>query len=280
MSSDSTDKQTIADFWGTGDIFGRIYSAMEAAGLPADRPTIEQLAPVDHYHARGMAATVEMADVLPVQAGQHIVDIGCGLGGPARYFADRFGCRVSGVDITVPFVDAANKLTSLLDMTDQVEIKVGDGEKLPYPDATFDGGYSQHVTMNVPDREQFFGEAFRVLKPGAYFALSEHGLGTGGDPHYPAPWSEDGSGAFLCAPDRTMRFLENAGFTDIAMEDTGTKYLAGYRHVMELASKGALPSFGLHILVGESGPQRIRNAARNIEEDRTRPLVVTCRKPD
>ena len=77
-----------------------------------------------------------------------------------------------------------------------------------------------------------------------------------------------------------MRFLENAGFTDIAMEDTGTKYLAGYRHVMELASKGALPSFGLHILVGESGPQRIRNAARNIEEDRTRPLVVTCRKPD
>ena len=124
-------------------------------------------------------------------------DIDCGLGGPARYFALRFQCRVSGIDITPPFVEAANKLTSLLGMDRQVTIEHGDGQRLPYPDRVFDGAYTQHVTMNVADRAQFFGETYRLLKPGAFFALTEHGLGPTGNPHYPLPWSMDASGAYL-----------------------------------------------------------------------------------
>jgi SAM-dependent methyltransferase len=114
--------------------------------------------------------------------------------------AKRFQCKVSGVDITEPFVEAANKLTALLRMEGQVKVERGDGQRLPYPDSTFDGGYTQHVTMNVADRPAFFAEAYRVLKPGAVFALTEHGLGPKGDPRYPLPWSMDGSGAYLVAP--------------------------------------------------------------------------------
>ena len=230
-------------------------------------------------HARGFPATVELADALPIEAGHQVVDVGCGLGGPARYLAQRFGCRVRGVDITPPFVDAANRLTALLDMRDRVEVALGDGQQLPYDDEDFDGGYSQHVTINVAGRSRFFGEAFRMLKPGAFFALTEHGLGPKGDPHHPVPWSEDGSGAFLTTPAETVAYLEAAGFTDIAVEDTGTKYLAGYHKAMDLAAKGALPPFGIHILMGETAPQRTRNAARNIEEGRTHPIQIICRKP-
>jgi len=273
------DKTAIADHWGTGDVFGRIVAALEASGLSPETVTLEQLAPVDHFHARGLAATVEMADRLPVAAGQHIVDIGCGLGGPARYFAHRFGCRVSGVDITEPFVIAANKLSGLLKMADRVDVQLGDGERLPYPDRTFDGGYTQHVTMNVADRERFFAEAFRVLKPGAFFALSEHGLGPAGSPHHPVPWSEDGSGAYLCTPRQTIAYLEGAGFRDIVAEDTGERYLAGYRAAMDLAAKGRLPPLGLHILTGNSAAEKTRNSARNIEERRTHPVLITCRRP-
>ena len=162
----------ISDHWGRGDVYGLIVSALNKASKPLDRLTVEDLAPVDHFHARGLPATVELADRLPIKAGQHIVDIGCGLGGPARYIAKRFQCTVSGVDITPPFVDAANMLSKLVRMQGQVKIEHGDGQHLPYPNAHFDAGYTQHVTMNVPDRATFFAEAYRVLKPCGFFALT------------------------------------------------------------------------------------------------------------
>ena len=273
-----SDAQSISDHWGTGDVFARIMEAMQAAGINPDTVTIEQLAPVDHFHARGFPATVDLADALPIRAGDRLVDIGCGLGGPARYLAKRFQCRVDGIDITAPFVEAANKLSALVGMDDVVVCRHGYGQKLPYGDQEFDGGYTQHVTMNVPDRDVFFGEAYRVLRPGAVFALTEHGLGEVGDPHHPVPWSEDGSGAYLMRPADTVAALKKAGFTNIEVTDTGEKYLQGYQAVIERAEKGDTPVFGTHILLGKLAPQIVRNAARNIEERRTHPVQILCYK--
>lgn len=274
-----TDAQAIADHWGRGDIYGLIVSALHKMSKPLESLTVEDLAPVDHFHARGLPATVELADRLPIKAGQHIVDIGCGLGGPARYMAKRFQCNVSGLDITESFVEVANKLTLLLRMEQQVKIEHGDGQRLPYPDSAFDGAYTQHVTMNVADRPAFFAEAYRVLKPGASFALTEHGLGPTGNPHYPLPWSSDGSGAHLVTPSETRAILEEAGFEAIVVEDTGPKYLATYKKAIEKAEKGALPPLGIHLLMGETALQKARNAAKNIEEGRTHPIQLICRKP-
>ncbi len=274
-----TDARSISDHWGKGDVLAKVMDAMRTAGIDPENVTIEQLAPVDHFHARGFPATVELADALPIEAEQYLVDIGCGIGGPARYLAKRFGCKVAGLDITAPFVEAGNKLTQLVGMQEDVKIVHGDGQKLPYADETFDGGYAQHVTMNVPDRATFFGEAYRVLKPGAFFALTEHGLGEAGDPHHPVPWSEDGSGAYLMRPAETVEVLKGLGFADVQVTDTGEKYLQGYLRAIELAEKGEAPVFGVHILLGKLAPQIVRNAARNIEERRTQPVQIVCRKP-
>lgn len=271
--------KAIADHWGRGDVYGLIVSALNKMAKPLDGLTIEDLAPVDHFHARGLPATVELADRLPIKAGEHILDIGCGLGGPARYMANRFQCKVSGLDITEPFVEAANKLTALLRMESTVRIELGDGQRLPYPDSHFDGAYTQHVTMNVADRPRFFAEAYRVLKPGAFFALTEHGLGPKGNPYHPVPWSADGSGAYLVTPADTRAVLEKTGFEGIVVEDTGAKYAAGYRIAIEKAGKGVLPPLGVHILMGKTALQKTRNTLRNIEEGRTHPIQLICRKP-
>lgn len=273
-----TAEKSIADHWAQGDIYGRIVAALRQAGKSLDRLTIDDLAPVDHFHARGWQATIELADRLPVKAGDHILDIGCGLGGPARYLAQRFHCVVTGADITRPFVEAGNKLTALLGMQDMVRIDYADGQYLPYDDEVFDGAYTQHVTMNVADRARFFAEAHRVVKPGGFFAITEHGLGLTGTPYYPLPWSEDGVGAYLVPPAETRFRLESAGFQDVVIEDTGAKYLAGYKRAMDLAARGALPPLGIHLLMGASAAEKTRNAARNIEEGRTQPIQAFCRK--
>jgi SAM-dependent methyltransferase len=274
-----TEAQSISDHWGTGDVYARIIEAMRAAGIDPDTVTSEQLAPVDHFHARGFPATKDLADVLPFSEGCRYVDIGCGIGGPARYFAQRFNCYVDGIDITLPFVEAAEKLTTLVRLDDLVTFKHGDGQRLPYADECFDGGISQHVTMNVADRGSFFAEAFRVLKPSAFFALTEHGLGEVGAPHHPLPWSKDGSGAHLMRPKDSVEALKNAGFTRIEVTDTGEKYFEAYSRAIEMAEKGEAPAFGSHILVGELAPQITRNAARNIAERRTHPVQIVCWKP-
>jgi SAM-dependent methyltransferase len=269
----------IADHWGRGDVYSLIVSVLNKMSRPLDDLTLEDLAPVDHFHSRGFPATVELADCLPIKAGQRILDIGCGLGGPARYMADRFQCNVSGLDITESFVQAANKLTALVRMQDKVQIELGDGQHLPYPDAMFDGAYTQHVTMSVANRPRYFAEAYRVLKPGAFFALTEHGLGPKGQPYHPVPWSEDGTGAYLVSPSETRTLLENSGFKDVVIEDTGAQYVEGYKITLDKAEKEALPPLGTHLLMGETVLQKTRNAARNIEEGRTHPIQVVCYKP-
>lgn len=119
-----------------------------------------------------------------------------------------------------------------------------------------------------------------MLKPGAFFALTEHGLGEVGEPHHPLPWSEDGSGAYLMRPADTLTALEDVGFADIEVTDTGEEYLQGYNRAIELAETGEAPVFGTHILLGKLAPQILRNAARNIEERRTHPVRIVCHKPE
>ncbi len=274
-----TDQSDISGFWAKGDTLGRILDALDEAGLSLDNLSILDLAPVDHLHARGLPATVDLADRLPIEHGQHILDIGCAVGGPARYMADRFGCRVSGIDITPGFIEAGEELNRLTGMVDQVDFRVGDGATLPYEDSLFGGAYSQHVTMNVADRAAFFAEAFRVIKPGGFFALSEHGLGPKGDPIYPLPWADEPATSILKTRVETEALLSEAGFERFETVDTGPKYVEGYRTMLAKTEADGPPILGPHVVGGDDMAVRMANSTRSIEEGRTFPIEVVCTKP-
>lgn len=272
-------KDDVAAYWAGENLVGRIEAALDAAGLLPGPVTVQALAPLDHFHARGYPATVELADALDIAPGARLLDIGCGIGGPARYFAERFGATIEGIDLTPPFIEVARWLTGLTGLEDRVSLSVGDAMDLPFEDESFDGAMCQHVTMNLEDRGGFFAGVFRVLRPGGWFALTEHGMGPAGEPYHPVPWSDDGSGEFLATPEETRERLAAARFVDIDIVDTGPAYLKGYETAIALARDGRLPAFGTHVLLGNSAPEKTVNAARNIREGRTAPVRVICRKP-
>ena len=272
------DSSDVENFWTRGDIHSRIHKAMSEAGLNDKKLEIEDLFPIDQYHARGIAATVDLGKRMPIQENQKIIDIGCGLGGPARYFAKQFQCFITGIDITSSFVEIGNRFNKLTSMSNSVSLQVGNGEALNFENETFDGGYSQHVTMNIKNRKKFFLEAYRVLKKGTFFAFSEHGLGPERNPIFPLPWADTSEMSFLLSPESTISLLKEIGFYDIQIIETSEKYILGYEKMISTKPEKEESILGIHVIGGTTMKQRSINSMKSIKEKRTLPFEIVCKK--
>jgi ubiquinone/menaquinone biosynthesis C-methylase UbiE len=274
----TTDRE-IAAHYTRGNLLVRLNAALLEDGVDPAEPTVETLAPYDQFHGRGLEATLEMAALMPAGPGIHVLDIGSGIGGPARYFADRFGCKVTGIDLTSEFCDVAAHLTRLLGMEDQVEFKLGDALAMPFADESFDGAYSMNVSMNIADKSAFYKEIRRVLKPGGWLVLSEIAKGEGAEPDYPTPWAASAQTSFLSAPEETRRGLAEAGFEVLRLQSTLEQARAFGARSRAMAERGEKPPFRAIMLIhGEMAKQMMANMSRSLSEARINPIEVLSRK--
>lgn len=263
-----------------GDLLERLHAALLGDGIDPDHPTIETLAPFDQFHGRGLEATEEVADVLAVAATDHLLDVGSGIGGPARYIADRFGCRVTGIDLTAEFCDVARHLTQMLGLEDRVAFEQGDALAMPFADASFDGAYSMNVSMNIADKAGFYREIHRVLRPGAWLVLIEIAQGPNGSLDYPTPWAQTAESSFLVTPSETGEVLEASGFTDLKSRDTAKESLAFGARSRAMVERGEKPPYrAVQLIHGDLAAEAIANSSRGIAEARIIPIEVFCRKP-
>ena len=198
--------------YATANLGERIVAALKDAGIPPEKWTPEILGPADQIHGGGLQQTQVHAALVSITSDMHLLDIGCGIGGPARYFATEFGCRVTGIDLTDEYIDAASLLTQKIGLSDRVAFDCGDATALPYDDASFDMAWALNVTMNIEDRAGFYAGVHRVLKPGGRFCISEIGQGPGGEPYYPLTWAADPAYSFLLPPEDMRTLLESSGF--------------------------------------------------------------------
>ncbi len=209
--------QTVEGHYGSEGIAERILGALAKAGV--DEITPQTLGPADQLHAGGIDATRNLARVAGMKPGDWVLDMGSGLGGPARVFASEFGCDVTGIDLTPEFVREANVLTERCGLGEKVRFDVGSALQMPYGDEEFDVVVTEHAVMNIEDRAGLYAEAFRVLKPGGAFAFFDTLRGTGPEPTYPLPWAQTPEISFLLTPEETRAALAGAGFVEEEWHD-------------------------------------------------------------
>lgn len=270
-------EKKVAAHYGQGGLAGRVLAAIEQSGLDPAAPKPEDLAPIDEFHIGGRPATLHFAEKLGFQPGGQLLDLGCGLGGAARFIAAAYECHVTGLDLTPAYIEVA-RLLSERSGTGSVSFEVGSALEAPFEAAAFDGAYTIHVAMNIQDRAGLYREAARVLKPGAVFGVYDVMKGPAEGLTYPVPWAESAETSHLTSPDEMRGLLEQAGFELLDFEDRRDFAIDFFEQMRARLAESGPPPLGLHILMGENFQQKIANMMASLEENRILPAVMTARK--
>jgi sarcosine/dimethylglycine N-methyltransferase len=264
----------VRDHYRATGLTERLKAALMALGPEDRRLSPEQLGALDQFHTRGLVATAELAKLAGISAGTSVLDVGSGVGGPARFLAATYGCRVTGVDLSEPFVDAARYLTGRTGQSGQVSFQVASALELPFDDGRFDIVLLQHVAMNISDRARLYREIHRVLKSGGRFATYDVVLNSqvlksqvlnSEAPLYPVPWARTPATSFLLTAAATREVIEPAGFRVLAWQDDTE---AAKAWIGQLRASGPPPSPNLGVVMGPDFAQLSANLGRNLMEGR------------
>lgn len=248
--------------------------------------TWDRFSDLDQFHVGGFKATQEFINRIKIPAGSRVLDLGSGLGGPARFCAATHQCTVTGIDLTEQFVEDANAISKACGLEHQTKFVQGDATQLPFGDGAFDVVYTQHVAMNIPEKARLYQEAFRVLKAGGNFALYDIIRGENTEPVlYPAPWAKTAETSFPESVETYQRLLGEAGFKISTTLDLTESAPAG----LSPAGLAPAPSGGGNSTGSGNGEtaavpgfvnqSALQNLIENFETRRLRLIQIFCTKP-
>ena len=270
-------EDAVARHYGITELTDRILQAMAAAGVDAERVAPEHLAPIDEFHIGGRAATVHAVAKMGLTAQDHVLDVGCGIGGATRYIAATFGCRVTGIDLTPGYIAAAEELARRTGLVGRVDYRIASALAMPFDAAAFDAAITLHVAMNIKDRGTLYAEVARVLKPRAVFCIYDVMKGPTDQLRFPLPWAEVPATSHLTTPQEMQGLLSDAGFQVETVEDR-TRFAADFlRQGLAEGAAGAAP-LGRHIVMGASAREKLQNLLVNVESGAVLPTVMIARR--
>ncbi len=261
-------------------LYERIVHGLKIIGKSSASVDLDDLAPLDEFHLRGPAATQELIEILDVDERSHVLDVGSGLGGPARRLAKASGCRVTGIDLSEDYCAVGNKLTGWLNLSERVRLESGDATNLErFAPSSFDAAWTIHVGMNIEDKGSLYANVAQVLKPGATFVLFDILSVSTEEPQYPAPWAATPEQSFLASADEMSVHLQRAGFSIIEIRDQTSQALTFIdESITKMKSGGEPPPLGLHLVLGPTFKEIIAGVRLNLAEGRLAPTVIHARK--
>ncbi len=271
----SSSSDPVESHYASRSLVDTVLAAVDAAGLPPGLLKASDLAPLDQFHVRGLQATKELAALAGIDSGSRVLDVGSGVGGPARHLAEWFGCEVVGIDLTEEYCRVAEALTVRAGLADKVTFKAANALALPFKNGSFDVVWTQHVAMNIKDRPRLYGEMHRVLKPGGWLALYDAMAIDGKEPIYPVPWARDPSTSFLVTADALRAVLNKTGFAIRTWRDVSEESRQWFAAQKPPAQP---PKLGLHLLMGADFRIMAGNFGRNVAEGRVGLLMAVAEK--
>jgi sarcosine/dimethylglycine N-methyltransferase len=227
------------------------------AGVDIGALTHAQRDGIDQFHSGGAQAVDRLLSGLDLTAGMTVLDVGSGLGGPARQIARTTGCRVVGVDITPSYVSAAQALSAAAGLAEQAQFLCTDIANLDRAD--FDAAYTMHVQMNVADKSTFFTDIAQRLRPRAPLATFEVCRAGPAEPDLPLPWSLDGTDSHLASPAELLDTIQGSGFNPADWVDD-TAWVAAWFQELGTRLAAAATQATLPALLTD-GPTRMMNLA-------------------
>lgn len=249
-----------------GTLEEKILEGLRAAGKDLEALSVEDLAPVDNFHMGGLQATRSLMELAGSAQGARVLDVGGGLGGPARLLAEQ-GAEVTVLDATREYCRVGKVLTDLVGLAGKVTFQHGDARSMPLDDRSFDLVWLQHTTMNIDDKPSLFSEMSRVLRPGGRLALHEVMAGAHPMTRFPVPWADERSMSFLASQDAFRSGLAGAGLTEVIWNDVTENSLAWWKQRLAAAAEQpAPPPLGIHLLMGASTPVKVDNMVGALEE--------------
>ena len=272
-------EQTVSEHYSNKGLLNKIYKGLEKLGIDKNQLTQSDLSSFDEFHIGGSESTLMLAEKLVMNASSSVLDIGCGIGGPARFLSSEFGCKVSGIDLTADFVNTGNSLTDQIGLSDKVKLIEASALSIPFADNSFDVSYMIHVGMNIADKDVLFSEAFRVTKPGGVFGIYDVMLLGNCELQYPLPWAVEEDGNAIASATDYISALIKAGFS-LKHEDDKTDFANSFFEKMSARtdSSDGPPPVGLHLLMGNLTTQKIRNMAKLIKSGIIAPKILILEK--
>jgi ubiquinone/menaquinone biosynthesis C-methylase UbiE len=255
-----------------------VLSAIKKEKGGLENLTVDDLIAIDGFHIRGRKSTIELADMLNLDAAHRVLDIGVGSGGTARYLADRFGCRVIGIDLTFSYAALAAELAEHVGLSAQTAYACANGTALPFKGESFDVAWTDHIQMNIPDKTQYIKELHRVLKPSGKIALHEVFTGDEGDPYLPAPWSSEPSTSFIIPADDMKTRLTQMNFKILEWQDVTEISNQWFQKMQARQKANGPPPLGIHLLMGPNAKEKIANMGRSLAEGRARVIMGVLQK--
>ncbi len=265
----------VARHYGDAGLLARIMAGLEASGVDPDSLRPDDLAPVDEFHIGRREATAHAVAKMNLEPSARVLDVGCGIGGAARYIATQIGCRVTAIDLTPEFIATARRLTELTGLDDKIAFEVASALDMPFEDGAFDAAITLHVAMNIPERPVLYGEIARVLKPGATFCIYDVMKLGEGEIAFPVPWAETPATSHLTTVEEMRGLLDAAGFDLGEVEDRSDFARAFFQDALAAAAAAdGPPPLGTHLILGASAPEKFRNVLNNIEAGRIAPVQM------
>lgn len=269
----------VATHYTHGALLRAILDGVQRLGKSLDTVTVEDLGPVDEFHIGGRVATKSFLDQLDIAADDLVLDIGCGLGGASRFAAQQYGCRVTGVDLTHEYVTTGTALCSWVGLNDRITLEQGDAIATSFADDAFDKSYMMHVGMNIANKQALAFELHRVLRPGGRLGIYDVMRVGDGDLRFPVPWATTPGESEVSSPEEYRAVLETAGLRVIAERDMSAFALEFFSQLQAKAgSAGGPPPLGLHILMGETASEKIKNMIENISQNHIAPVELIAER--